>query len=177
MDGRARREPNGIGSAGADGSASSGPSGIRRARPDEAEALTELALRSKGHWGYSPAFLEACRSELTVSPREIDDGGVYVVESEGEVAGFYRLSGAPPAGRLEDLFVDPAAIGRGLGRRLLGHAVATACRAGFRELEVEADPNAEAFYLSRGATRIGEVESPVQVGRMLPVLRIDLSLE
>ena len=37
---------------------------IRPARPEEAGAISALALRSKGHWGYDPAFLEACREDL-----------------------------------------------------------------------------------------------------------------
>ena len=32
---------------------------IREARPDEAELLSELAFRSKAHWGYDAEFLEA----------------------------------------------------------------------------------------------------------------------
>jgi hypothetical protein len=39
---------------------------IRKARPDEAGELTELALRSKAHWGYDEAFMASCREELTV---------------------------------------------------------------------------------------------------------------
>jgi hypothetical protein len=37
---------------------------IRPAQADEVEALTALALRSKAHWGYDDAFMEACRAEL-----------------------------------------------------------------------------------------------------------------
>ena len=37
---------------------------IRRARPEEAGALSDLAIRSKGHWGYDVAFLASCRAEL-----------------------------------------------------------------------------------------------------------------
>ena len=30
-------------------------------RAEEAPRLSDLALRSKGHWGYDAAFLDACR--------------------------------------------------------------------------------------------------------------------
>jgi hypothetical protein len=43
---------------------------IRPARPDECELLSELALRSKGCWGYDAEFLEACRAELTLVPED-----------------------------------------------------------------------------------------------------------
>ena len=32
---------------------------IRRARPDEADALTALATRAKAHWGYDAEFMAA----------------------------------------------------------------------------------------------------------------------
>jgi hypothetical protein len=40
---------------------------IRAAHGGELEALSALAMRSKAHWGYSAAFMQACRDELTVS--------------------------------------------------------------------------------------------------------------
>ena len=40
---------------------------VRPARPDEAEALTALVLRSKAHWGYDEAFTAACRDEHAVA--------------------------------------------------------------------------------------------------------------
>ncbi|HWD04379.1 MAG TPA: GNAT family N-acetyltransferase [Amycolatopsis sp.] len=87
--------------------------------------------------------------------------------------GYYRLDGTPPDGELVDLFVDPTAIGTGLGRRLWEHAVAQARERGFRSLELEADPHAEPFYSHMGARRIGS--RTVASGRTLPVLRVDVA--
>ena len=39
----------------------------RSAKPEEADALSALAFRSKAYWGYGAEFLEACRSELTLT--------------------------------------------------------------------------------------------------------------
>jgi len=150
------------------------PSGIRRAREDEATALSDLAMRSKAMWGYPPDFVEACREALTVTRQEIRDAPVYVHDGDAGVDGFYGLAGVPPRATLEYLFVEPTATRRGVGTKLLRHAVAVACRLGFREIEVESDPNAEAFYQRGGGVRIGEVESDVEAGRRLPVLLIDL---
>ncbi len=36
---------------------------IRRAKPEEAQLLTELCMRSKAYWGYDAAFLEGFRRE------------------------------------------------------------------------------------------------------------------
>ena len=47
---------------------------IRSARPEEAETLSALALRSKAYWGYPADFMEACREELTLTPMTIAVG-------------------------------------------------------------------------------------------------------
>jgi len=88
---------------------------LRPARQAEAALLTELAQRSKGHWGYDAAFLAACRDELTIEAAQCDGVHVIVAERAGRVGGYYRLAGEPPRGELSDLFVDPLAIGLGMG--------------------------------------------------------------
>jgi N-acetylglutamate synthase-like GNAT family acetyltransferase len=77
---------------------------------------------------------------------------------------------------LMHLFVEPAAIGGGRGKRLWQHAVETARQLGFQEIIIGSDPQAEAFYKAMGARRVGEVASIVRAGRMLPLLRFTLPL-
>ena len=149
---------------------------IRRAHPDEAPQLSELALRSKAHWNYDPAFLDACRKELTLSPDLISANSVYVVEEAGRVAGFYavRICAEGGGGVLEFLYVEPESIGMGYGKGLWDHAVKTARELGLASFTLDADPNVEAFYRAMGAERIGERESPVSPGRILPVMQYQL---
>jgi len=71
---------------------------------------------------------------------------------------------------IEDLWLYPRLIGRGIGRRLFEHALLTARELGFESLLIESDPNAEGFYLAMGAMRVGERRSPS--GRTLPLLRV-----
>ena len=154
----------------------SGRFNIRPAAPGEAAALTELAVRSKSHWGYDSRFIEDSRADLTVTADSIDRGRVFVAESAGDgVAGFYSLSGEGEEAELELLFVEPRQIGTGAGRALWRHAAATARRLGFRALVVASDPFAEPFYRAMGAERVGERESVVRAGRMLPLLRYPLA--
>ena len=127
-------------------------------------------MRSKAHWGYSEAFLEIVRPMLTFTEHDITANPVYVLEGSDGPAGMYRLLDTPPQGTLEDLWVDPTAIGSGLGRRLFDHALMTAAALGLESLLIESDPNAEGFYLAVGAVRIGERASPS--GRVLPLLAI-----
>ncbi|MBC7912434.1 MAG: GNAT family N-acetyltransferase [Pyrinomonadaceae bacterium] len=152
-------------------------SNMRSAMEVEASLLTELALRSKGHWGYDAGFLEDCRVDLTITPEYIASHPMFVLEEQGKVVGFYSLERqANNDVELMHLFIEPAAIGGGHGKRLWQHAVETAGQLGFQEMVIGSDPQAEAFYKAMGARRVGEVASIVRAGRMLPLLRFTLPL-
>jgi ribosomal protein S18 acetylase RimI-like enzyme len=142
---------------------------IRPARIDEASLLTDVALRSKAHWGYSPEFMAAARQDLIVTPGQLAVDTIFVLEQGGEVLGFYKLRAiTPDVVEMTDLFLDPTAIGQGKGRALWEHAVTIAATMGYKQIVWESDPNAEGFYLRMGAVRVGEIESTVQPGRFLP---------
>lgn len=149
---------------------------IRSANADDAAVLSALALRSKAHWGYSDAFMAACRNELTYTPEEVGAGGFHVAVDENTIHGFYALVKiSPTAMELEALFVDPSAIGRGYGLALINHALA---RCGedpeITRLVIQADPNAAAFYERAGAVCIGERPSGSIPGRTLPLYEISV---
>lgn len=145
---------------------------IREAAASEAEFLSALALAAKAHWGYSREALESWRDQLRVSPSDVASKPVYVGAINGEVVGFYSLVPAGRAWELDHLWVAPRFIHRGLGRTLLAHALQMAFRGGASSVTVDADPNAESFYLSCGAVRCGEVPAPVpgQPNRVRPQL-------
>ena len=145
---------------------------LRRAQPDDADTLTDLALAGKAFWGYDEDFIEACRAELTFHPDEVARRHIVVAEIDGAVTGFYSVDGDPPAGELGNLWVRPDQIGTGLGRVLWQDALTTAAAAGYVNLDIDAEPFAEGFYLRMGAERIGEVASGSIPGRVLPQLRI-----
>lgn len=144
---------------------------IRAATPEEAPLLSQLALRSKGHWGYEPDFLDTCRAQLTLSAEYISTCPVFVCEKHDQIICFYGLGGQGHEAELLFLFVEPAAIGRGYGKLLWQHAVCTAEQLGFGQIIIESDPLAEAFYRAMGANRIAEVPSTLKSGRILPLLR------
>ena len=147
---------------------------IRPATPGECEALSDLALRSKAHWGYDADFLAACRAELTVEPADVQRLRVTVAEESGEVVGFYALGGGAPEGELSLLFVEPGRIGTGVGRVLWEDCLAMATRIGLSRIRIESDPFAEGFYTAMGATRVGDVQSQSIPERRLPLLGFDM---
>ncbi|MFF5722679.1 GNAT family N-acetyltransferase [[Kitasatospora] papulosa] len=147
---------------------------VRRGHPEDAAALTALALRSKAHWGYDAAFMAACRDELAVRPAEMATRRTAVAERDGRILGFTMLDGEPPRGALGMMFVEPDTMGTGVGRLLFQDVVARARRLRFTLLTIDADPHAEPFYTAMGAVRVGTAPSGSVPGRMLPLLELPL---
>ena len=150
--------------------------GIRRARPEEGGFLTELTVRSKAHWGYDDAFMEAVRHELEFHAIKFQpDFYVYILEENAERLGFCSLI---PLDRetveLHDLFLDPGCMGKGYGKQLWIYAVDPARDLGYRKLILTADPHSEPFYTRCGAVPIGERTSTTFPGRKLPVMEYSL---
>jgi GNAT superfamily N-acetyltransferase len=149
---------------------------IRTARPPEARAITELVMHSKAHWGYDAAFLAACRPGLTISPEYLRTHPAYVAEMDGTLVGFASLyEHSPQNVELDYLFIAPAAMGKGVGKRLWRHAVSEAAGLGYQLMDIVADPNAEAFYRKMGAVTVGAEPSEAKAGRMLPLMHFDLN--
>ena len=148
---------------------------VRRAEPSEATVLSGLALRSKGFWGYSPDFLQACRPDLTLTRECIATNPVYVLEAPSRIVGFYGLQGSGIEIELVYLFVEPDMIGRGHGTRLGRHAVEMARRTGALRLVIFSDPGARTFYERLGAICVREDPSHVDPTRKLPALWLYLA--
>ncbi len=174
------------------------PDGPAAARPtcrcDEAEdlapLLTVLARRSKAHWGYDAELLRRWADDLRITPQDIVRDVVLLAEvgaagappaAPVRLAGFARVTeevritlAAPAPAQLKDLWVEPGAIGEGVGRALFLAAREVARTLPSDQLLIVSDPNAEGFYLRMGARRIGEEASEVVDGRRLPILLLDL---
>jgi ribosomal protein S18 acetylase RimI-like enzyme len=148
----------------------------RSALPAEAAALTALLRRAKASWGYAQEWLDAWREELTIGADYIARERVVALEEHGELLGFFALELRRPTAHLEHLWIEPAHQRRGLGNWLLTLACRDAQTHGHQQLQLVSDPNAEAFYLQRGAIRIGTLESTV-LGqlRVLPKLQLRLA--
>ncbi|WP_406073645.1 GNAT family N-acetyltransferase [Streptomyces virginiae] len=130
---------------------------VRAARPAEAEDLTGLVMRSKAHWGYDAAFLAACAPELRIRAGDVTARRVVVAENgRGEVVGVASLEGTPPRAELGLLFVEPSAVGQGVGRLLYRDVLRRAVELGVRRLVIDSDPHATGFYRAMGAVPVAE---------------------
>lgn len=151
------------------------PLRIRPALPDEHALLSRIARSSKAHWGYPARDLARWRSALTVSAASIARLPTYVAERDGRVLGFFQLRHSQNQSELEHFWVSPSEIGKGVGRALLEHARREVSASGRTRLLIDSDPNAEFFYASSGAVRVGEKPAPSmgQPQRVRPQLVLD----
>jgi molybdenum cofactor cytidylyltransferase len=138
------------------------PTDLRRATKADADAMSALALRSKAHWGYGAATMDAWRGALHVDPESLSSRYGYVAMVRDAMVAFYVIDPGEGAWTLDDLWVDPDFMGQGIGSTLMRHALATAWENGAQLVTVDADPNAEAFYVACGAVRVGEVAAPIE---------------
>ena len=138
------------------------------------DRMPELIERLVSVWERSVRATHAFLSEEEVAeikpfvPQAIAGVETLVVAArDGEPVGFMGVQGD----RLEMLFLDPAARGRGLGRRLLEHGIA---RLGVTELTVnEQNPQAVGFYEHLGFRTYRRTELDEE-GRPYPLLYMRL---
>ena len=108
---------------------------------------------------------------LELSDEGVTDGRMRVAEADGRVIGFATWLGTGDVTEIEDLFVDPDWMRRGVGRALVQDLIGLARQRGVRRVEVTGNPHARAFYESVGFTHDHEVDTEFGPG-----LRMHLDL-
>jgi GNAT superfamily N-acetyltransferase len=144
---------------------------LRTAMPEDAVFLHELhaaSVRALCSTHYSTEIIEGCLLNRTPSRYlpPINRGAIFVAEVNRTIVGF----GEAAPGVLVAVYVDPVVAGRGIGQRILQHALALACRDKRDSVMVESTLNAAAFYerhgfreVSRGIVGRNHVQVPVVV--------------
>ena len=134
---------------------------IRDALPDEAAALEDVQRRSSDVWEEYRAQLAAHPDAIEPPQQAIAEGRVRVaVDGSQQPLGFSVVQPVQD-GRceLDDLFVEPAFMGRGVGRLLVDDLASRAAGAGATHVDVIANPNALGFYERVGFETTGEVST------------------
>src|SRR5207244_8072528 len=129
---------------------------IRRAKPDEAAALTEIAHAAKRHWGYPENWIEHWKDDLTITPDFIANNEVYVAVTGEEIAGCCALVMRDSLAELEHMWIRPAHMGKGVGRALFNQIVVRETILNARVVELSADTNEEGFYKSMREMEFGK---------------------
>jgi len=131
---------------------------VRPARVDEAEELTQIAVRATAHDGYNDGAIARFMPGLKVNLALIAAGLVSVAEDEqGAPRGYVALRPTGLGGviLLEGIFVDPAFARSGFGTRLFATAVEQSRKMAGSVILIFSSPHAVDFYSRLGVTRIG----------------------
>jgi ribosomal protein S18 acetylase RimI-like enzyme len=148
---------------------------IRRAKPEEADILSQIAIAAKGHWNYPKPWMQLWIPQLTFAPAYFEEHEGWAAELEGEVIAFYTLEERNGNAWLENIWVLPRYIGQGVGKELFMHGLARARELGYKTLRLEAEPNAIGFYEKMGMRKIGQRQYELDGQlRILPIMEIQL---
>ena len=148
---------------------------IRLAKPEEADVLSQIAIPAKGYWKYPEHWMELWRPQLMLTLKYVEQNESWVAEEGGISIAFYTLQEKDGKAWLDNLFVLPTYIGKGLGKKLFLHAVELARDRGYKFLQLEAEPNAIGFYEKMGMRRIGEHQYELDgQPRTLPIMEMTL---
>jgi GNAT superfamily N-acetyltransferase len=129
---------------------------IETASAADSDELADLHRRSSLVHEETREILLVRPDLFGVSPAALEAGHVRVVRRDGRILGFATLlPAANGTGELEDMFVDPEYMRRGIGRALIDDVMARARTQGMRRIEVDANPGALAFYEAVGFTMMG----------------------
>ena len=140
------------------------------AETKHAELLRDTLIASKGYWGYSHEQLEEWRSNLRFEEFYIARNTVKLILKDNEVIGFFAIVEGE-TNQLDHLWLLPKAIGKGYGNLVFEQIIAECNRLDVSNFYIISDPDAEGFYLKKGALKVGEVYSELQK-RMLPRLEL-----
>jgi putative acetyltransferase len=125
---------------------------IRRARPEDAEAVVRIFRESRAEAMPWLAVLHTREQDVGFFRLALD-GEAYVFELDGAVAGFVVLR----ADVLDSLYVAPGLQGRGVGSALFTRAK-EARPDGFRLWVFQENRRARRFYEARGCRLIRETD-------------------
>lgn len=133
------------------------------------ELLRDTLITSKGYWGYSQEQLEQWRSNLRFEAEYIVRNTVKLILKDKELIGFFAIVKGD-RNELDHLWLLPKAIGKGYGNLVFAQILLECKILEISNFYIISDPDAEGFYLKKGALKVGEVYSEPQK-RMLPKLK------
>ena len=96
---------------------------------------------------------------LILAPEGLAEGRTHVAEEDGSLVGFATWAETAGTIELEDLFVDPGHMRRGIATALVNRITEVLRTRGVQRLEVTANPHALEFYRAAGFTDCGVAET------------------
>ena len=145
---------------------------VRLGTPADYASVAQIFRRASLSNAGDRAELTAHPEHLVLAPGALSEGRLYVAVQDGSVVGFATWIQVPDGIDLEDLFVDPTWMRRGMASALVAHIVDVLRARGVSSLHVTANPHALGFYRAAGFIEIGEAATELGSGpRMALTIR------
>jgi N-acetylglutamate synthase-like GNAT family acetyltransferase len=146
------------------------------AKSKHIDLLRDILINSKSYWGYSKKQLEIWKSNLKFEDDYITRNTVKLIYKKIDVIGFFAIVKGDTVkhNELDHLWLLPDAIGKGYGNQAFEQILLECKRLNITDFYIVSDPDAEGFYLKKGAVKVGEVYSESQK-RMLPKLKYSVA--
>jgi GNAT superfamily N-acetyltransferase len=147
-----------------------------RARARSLAAINRLVARSKAHWNWPEGYLDKALVLQKVTRAYLRHNHCCeVLDGRGKLVAFLSVVVSDARPVLDNLWVTPERIGRGIGRWACTQVFHWARERGWTELRVVPDPPAEGLYLKVGFSDTGErVPSRIPGGPLFCIYRIQL---
>lgn len=142
---------------------------MRRALPDDAQALTDLMQASRAYEGSYRSILDG----YAITRDQIARDVIYLAKQNGQVAGFYSLT-LVSGPELDLLFVADSMQGTGLGNMLIQHMKEQARQREIRHVKIVSHPPSVGFYQRMGATIVGTAAPTKKVTWSRPILSLEI---
>ncbi len=150
---------------------------IEKANKEDHEILTEITKKSKTYWGYSNEQIEIWAELLTISPTYIETKNVFNLVVDTKIVGYYAFFTIEEKTiKLDNLFVLPNYIGKGLGRALMDDFLIRLKKTNAKKIILHSEPNVEKFYAKFGFVKVGQLETSIK-DRYLPIMELAFSTE
>ena len=133
---------------------------IRLGTPADLDALSDIYRRASLSNAGDRERLLAHPEYLVLAPDGLTEGRTHVAEQDGSVVGFATWAETDAGGmELEDLFVDPKWMRRGIATALVNRICDVLRSRDADTLEVTASPDALEFYRAAGFIDIGVAQT------------------
>jgi GNAT superfamily N-acetyltransferase len=132
---------------------------IRLGAPADLSAATDVYRSASLFNAGDRDSLLAHPEFLILGPEGLAEGRTHVAEEDGSLVGFATWIEADGTIELEDLFVDPGWMRRGIATALVSRIADVLRARGVERLEVTANPHALGFYSAVGFIDCGVAET------------------
>lgn len=132
---------------------------IRLGTPADFSAASDVYRRASLSNAGDRDSLLAHPEHLILGPEGLAEGRTHVAEEGGSLVGFATWIDVGGTMELEDLFVDPGWMRRGIATALVTRIADVLRARGAERLEVTANPHALGFYRAAGFTGCGVAET------------------